>query len=823
MATVPPPGSIPPQPPPPQNDSSPPTSLSWEGEKMFNIYIYDYCFKRGYRKTARELMQEADIPPDSQPPINARQGLLFEWWSVFWVLFQAKSNGGGNDDALLYTQQQQQQQQQQRNSRMAPGAPAPMGPGQGHPGQPLRGQPMPPGMMNGMSSNPPGDSQMVFGTHGPQVNGAPGSHPPTPGGVSSQGQHPQHPGGPQQPHFNPMMQQRPMNGSQPQQSLSTNGAPQPQQQRSMAPNPNLPFHPSPTMAAHSPNAGPGMQQGPMPSQGQQLPGQQPPPMGNLGGPSPLLQSMNRGGAMLPPNGVPPPQGMMIPGPQQQGGPMSSGTPMQQFQQLGGGGRPPSRTNTPQMQGMMQQSPSMGNRQVMPMVADATILSDFARLSPQQVLLWKQEMKIADKDNSQLSVQEKRRILHHHTQRTRPPNAVAGPSSSTPGPNQQRGPQQPPQHQQPQRAVKRNSNSPGEEHESLPRTESSPPERKRVRRSPLEQNATIPKPLNTPMNYPQAPQQGMQQQQQQPGHPPQGQPPGGLQPQPAPTGLAPQTMMLGRSMGPQAGQMPQMVNGNIPPPPMNMQGQQSGQYNQMQGGMNPGQMGHQQLGGMMMSNQQPLGRTVPLHQVHQVHNGGLMQPPNAGSPAGQDPTFNSGQGPPGSGQFNNRMMPGKPPPGGMPPGPGGMMPPPSPGMGKDAQSKDKPGVDASPGGMGQQSNSSGGPSLQPSQQQQQSNLGPPPNQQPGTPASQPPPQTPGQPSVGGPPSVSPNNMMGGGPPNPMNALNGPLNGLGDIHMFSTDFMDFGTSFTENPLDFARDFGQWFNPDDLSSGTALEGMK
>jgi len=44
----------------------------------FNIYIYDYCHKRGFKKTARELLIEADIAPESMPPINARQGLLFE-------------------------------------------------------------------------------------------------------------------------------------------------------------------------------------------------------------------------------------------------------------------------------------------------------------------------------------------------------------------------------------------------------------------------------------------------------------------------------------------------------------------------------------------------------------------------------------------------------------------------------------------------------------------------------------------------------------------------------------------------------------------------
>ena len=45
----------------------------------FNIYILDYCKKRGYRKTANELVIEADISPDSKPPINAQQGLLFEF------------------------------------------------------------------------------------------------------------------------------------------------------------------------------------------------------------------------------------------------------------------------------------------------------------------------------------------------------------------------------------------------------------------------------------------------------------------------------------------------------------------------------------------------------------------------------------------------------------------------------------------------------------------------------------------------------------------------------------------------------------------------
>ncbi|KAF8159314.1 hypothetical protein B0H34DRAFT_655382 [Crassisporium funariophilum] len=75
----------PPLAPPAQNDlPGALNTISWEGDKMFNIYIYDYCFKRGFRKTARELMQEADIPAEASPPIDARQGLLFECVLLCW-------------------------------------------------------------------------------------------------------------------------------------------------------------------------------------------------------------------------------------------------------------------------------------------------------------------------------------------------------------------------------------------------------------------------------------------------------------------------------------------------------------------------------------------------------------------------------------------------------------------------------------------------------------------------------------------------------------------------------------------------------------------
>ena len=58
--------------------SQSPSSLPCAQHRRFNIYIYDYCVKRGFRKTAQELQNEASIPASAQPPINAKQGLLFE-------------------------------------------------------------------------------------------------------------------------------------------------------------------------------------------------------------------------------------------------------------------------------------------------------------------------------------------------------------------------------------------------------------------------------------------------------------------------------------------------------------------------------------------------------------------------------------------------------------------------------------------------------------------------------------------------------------------------------------------------------------------------
>ncbi|KAI6023326.1 hypothetical protein EDC04DRAFT_298215 [Pisolithus marmoratus] len=230
--------------PPPHAEHQSQSSPEWEGDRMFNIYIYDYCNKRGFHETAKKLLIEADLTPESSPPIDAKQGLLFEWWTVFWVLFTAKNNGNGNDDAMVYVQHQLQQANM-RQLRPPPHMP-----------RIINGNPGP--MQNGAQ----GPMSFPMPPTGQQPNGIPiPSGGPTPAGAN-----------PAQPqNFNPLIAgQRP-------------GGPQ-----HRGPNGINPYQ-SPTMA-HSPH-NPGMNTGPSP--------QHPQPMGQLG-PSPHMSHMGGQNRMLPP-------------------------------------------------------------------------------------------------------------------------------------------------------------------------------------------------------------------------------------------------------------------------------------------------------------------------------------------------------------------------------------------------------------------------------------------------------------------------------------------------------------------------------------------
>lgn len=766
-----------------QPSASNETPLSWEGDKMFNIYIYDYCHKRGFKKTAHELLQEANISPDSKPPINARQGLLFEWWSVFWVLFSAKANGNGSDDAMVYTQHQANSQAMQRQlhqQRMQPPSQAPMPGGplgqpggpQQPPGQRIMNGPMgqrlgPPFSMNGPLPNgvtsgqlppgqiPPGPGPFPnMGGPGPQPNGIPGSGPPQSLGASPA----------QSQNFQPLFpNQRPLGApGGPQQSPQ----PPPQLQQQQRQN-GGPFQPSPTMA-HSPGQG---QQQPTPQQ--QLQPSHPhgqPPMGQLGlGPSPHMQPLHRA--------MPPPQGLNS----LNSGVQPGNTPNPAFAQLAG--RPPSRATTPGGQSMMQSSPSLSARQP-PGGGMIQPNSDFElqQIHPPVLAMVRQELGFGDRDINQLTPQERGRLMQAARARLAPKPEGPGPAGGLQPANAHlRG--MPSQLQQLQPRLKRSSTTPEEQ----PRNDSSPPQ-KRPRPSPEQhpvQGILPQQPQQVPLGN--GPQHGM------PGMPMPGQ--------------NQMMMMRGPTQMSIAGGVPQLGQ----PPranPMNMNLSQPLGGPQLGGvAMNPqhpvGHPGHPGQPGMMhpqmqyrLQNMQALKGPVPP----QVMNPTIQGSGNNTAPTQADPLHPGGPG--GGGPQFNRLPPQTKPV--------GMMLPPS-SANKD-QGKDGKPDDATrnaPGNAGQTPNAGGTAPSTPA---------------PGVPGSNapgpqgPPPATNGAPNANMAPS--PSSSMGA-PLNPgpmvnqQQALSDPL--------FPTDFMqhlsnsldDFDSNIFRNDgdINFERDFGQWFNGDDV----------
>ncbi|KAG8725775.1 hypothetical protein FRC12_024044, partial [Ceratobasidium sp. 428] len=64
---------------------------SWDEDKSLNLYILDYCRRRKFDETASAFEREAKITPQGiTNRFEAPQGLLFEWWIVFWETFNSQ-------------------------------------------------------------------------------------------------------------------------------------------------------------------------------------------------------------------------------------------------------------------------------------------------------------------------------------------------------------------------------------------------------------------------------------------------------------------------------------------------------------------------------------------------------------------------------------------------------------------------------------------------------------------------------------------------------------------------------------------------------------
>ncbi|XP_028759831.1 transcriptional corepressor LEUNIG_HOMOLOG isoform X3 [Neltuma alba] len=78
---------------------------NWEADKMLDVYIYDYLVKKKLHNTANSFMTEGKVAPDPVA-IDAPGGFLFEWWSVFWDIFIARTNEKHSESAAAYLEAQ---------------------------------------------------------------------------------------------------------------------------------------------------------------------------------------------------------------------------------------------------------------------------------------------------------------------------------------------------------------------------------------------------------------------------------------------------------------------------------------------------------------------------------------------------------------------------------------------------------------------------------------------------------------------------------------------------------------------------------------------
>ncbi|KDP32334.1 hypothetical protein JCGZ_13259 [Jatropha curcas] len=78
---------------------------NWEADKMLDVYIYDYLLKRKLNASAKAFQAEGKVSTDPVA-IDAPGGFLFEWWSVFWDIFIARTNEKHSEAAASYIETQ---------------------------------------------------------------------------------------------------------------------------------------------------------------------------------------------------------------------------------------------------------------------------------------------------------------------------------------------------------------------------------------------------------------------------------------------------------------------------------------------------------------------------------------------------------------------------------------------------------------------------------------------------------------------------------------------------------------------------------------------
>ncbi|WVY90338.1 hypothetical protein V8G54_035852 [Vigna mungo] len=81
------------------------SQTNWEADKMLDVYIHDYLVKRDLKASAEAFQAEGKVSSDPVA-IDAPGGFLFEWWSVFWDIFIARTNEKHSEVAASYIELQ---------------------------------------------------------------------------------------------------------------------------------------------------------------------------------------------------------------------------------------------------------------------------------------------------------------------------------------------------------------------------------------------------------------------------------------------------------------------------------------------------------------------------------------------------------------------------------------------------------------------------------------------------------------------------------------------------------------------------------------------
>jgi hypothetical protein len=84
-----------------------------------NAYILDYLRRNNLMQTAEMFEKEANISHDAVL-VNTPHGFLYEWWTVFWDVFSARTTKQGTPHARAYVEVQKQKLLRQHVSGYVP-------------------------------------------------------------------------------------------------------------------------------------------------------------------------------------------------------------------------------------------------------------------------------------------------------------------------------------------------------------------------------------------------------------------------------------------------------------------------------------------------------------------------------------------------------------------------------------------------------------------------------------------------------------------------------------------------------------------------------